>query len=218
MKLSHEEINRKLLHVIALIIPIGIYYIPLLTGAPLWLSPVVLGILLIVSILIEVIRFRFPGFQKRFVSTFKSLLRKNEEQQVTGSVYLIGGAFICSFLFWKSPEISFMVLTLFILGDASASLIGMRFGRIRLYNKTVEGSLGCLILCLFLSLGVFPALPSFSPYYHTEFSTLLLILTCLCICLLELIPIKIADNMTLNDNLYVPPIAGLIMAFFQKII
>ena len=217
MKLSREEINRKLLHLLALSMPIGIYYIPLLSGAPLWLPPVVLGILLLFSILAEILRFRIPGFQKKFISIFHLLLRADEEKQITGSLYLIGGAFICSLFFQDSPQISFIVLTLFILGDAVASLVGIRFGRTSLFNKTLEGSLGCFLVCLFLSLAIFPRLPYLSICYDNEYSISLMIFISLCICLLELIPVKITKNFTLNDNLFVPPITGLILMLLQNI-
>ena len=54
-----------------------------------------------------------------------------------------------------------MGLTLFILGDAVAALVGKAVGRIKVGSKTVEGALGCYLLCVALAAFLFPRLPAF---------------------------------------------------------
>ena len=218
MKPSPEEINRKLLHLVALIIPAGIYYLPLLTGLPAWVPPVILGILLLISLSIEVLRQNFPGFQKKYKRLFGKMLREAENKQVTGATYIIAGSFVCAVIFIHAPHISFITLTLFILGDAVASLAGMRFGRFKVLNKTIEGSLACFSLCLILSTILFPRLPSLSTHFSDNHSVILMVIMSLAITLLELFPIKIAGKLPLNDNLYVPPVAGLLLIALQEFI
>jgi dolichol kinase len=141
------------------------------------------------------------------------MLRSQEHTKTTGATFILGGAFLCSLVFIDSPYISFITLTLFILGDGAAALIGMSIGRTKILNKTLEGSLACFLMCMMLFAFLFPYVP-FLFEKSGKISIPLMITTSLSITLLELIPIKISNNRMINDNLYVPVLAGLI---FDKI-
>ena len=212
MPLTKEEINRKLLHIISgCCIPMGILYIPEIPGAPDCLPIVILGFLLGSSILIEVIRFKIPGVQKLFVSLVGSMLRTEENKKFTGSTYIFASAFICSVIFYRQPHISFMVINLFILGDAIAAVVGLSMGRIKIGKKSLEGSLGCFIFCLVLFFGVYPHVPLLLDQWNGRVPLPLIIITSLCITIFELVPWRITKNFVINDNLAVPVITGIIM-------
>ena len=216
MSVTKQELNRKLLHLLALLMPAGIFYIPKLTGVSNWVPAVILFFLLAGSIVMETLRFRYPAIQKIFYICFGSMLRKEEDKITTGSTYIIGGAFICSVLFREDPHISFMVLTSFILGDAVAALVGQSMGRIKLGKKSLEGSLACFVLCVGLFL-VFPFLPLLLDCWNGSVPLPLIFITSLAITLFELIPIKITENVTINDNLIVPVIAGCCLKWLYPI-
>jgi len=207
MPVTKQELNRKLLHLFALLMPAGIFYIPALTGASNWLPAIILFFLLAGSIVMETLRFRFPAIQKLFFVCFKSMLREEEDNVTTGSTYIIGAAFICSILFREDPHISFMVLTLFILGDAAAALAGQSMGRIKIGKKSLEGSLACFITCLTLFF-LFPLCPLLLEVWNGSVPLPLIFITSFSITFFELVPIKIPPHMTINDNLIVPVIAG----------
>lgn len=207
MPVTKQELNRKLLHLLALLMPVGIFYIPKLTGLSNWIPAVILFFLALGSVILETLRFRYPAVQKFFFFCFGSMLRKEEDNITTGSTYIIGSAFICSILFRETPQISFMVLTLFILGDAAAALVGQSAGRIKLGNKSLEGSSACFIVCLVLFF-IFPTLPLLLDTWDGAVPLPLIFITSFAITLFELVPIKIPGNITINDNLIVPVIAG----------
>lgn len=211
MGLTKQEINRKLLHLFALSIPAGIFYLPKVSAIP-WIVPSsALAAILAVSIVIEYLRFRVPAVQKLFFNWFGSMLRKEEEKRTTGSTYIIGAGLLCSVFFRNEPHIAFIVLTLFILGDATAALVGIGIGRIKIGKKSLEGSLACFALCLALFFFVFPYTPLLLEPWNGTIPLGIVMSVSLVITLLELIPLKIYKNIQLNDNLAVPVLAGYLM-------
>jgi dolichol kinase len=211
MPLSKQEINRKLFHLFALILPAGIFYLPKIRGSSGLTVIVILTLLLLGILFIEILRFHSPKTQEMFQTCFVSMLRREESKTLTGSSYYIASALICAILFRDAPHISFMVLTLFILGDAIAALVGQSMGKIRIGQKSLEGSLACFILCLILCVAVFPHVPLLLDSWDGAVPLPLVFITAFAITLFELIPIRLTRHLTLNDNLSVPVIAGLIM-------
>jgi dolichol kinase len=215
MPLPKEEIARKLLHLFALLMPAGIYYIPKYTGT--WMiPPVILGALFIGSVIIEKMRQLSPGIQELFFKLFGSMLRKEETKQTTGSTWVIGAAFICSIIFRNEPQVALMVLTIFILGDAVAALVGMSIGKIKIGKKSLEGSLACFLLCMFFFYAVFPFIPGLLAPYGGRLPLMVALITSLTVTVFELVPLKITPKIIINDNLAVPVIAGLLLRLLMN--
>jgi dolichol kinase len=215
--LSKEEISRKLLHLLALLMPIAIFYSPK-WSIPTSVVTLTLCVLFFGSIIIEALRFRFPMIQKIFFSLFGSMLRNEEHFKITGSTWVIGAAFVCSILFCKYTHIAFMVLSLFIIGDAAAALVGIGIGRIKIGKKTLEGSCGCFLACLFLFYVCFPLLPDLLKPWGGRAPALIIWVTSLAITLFELIPLRLSRTIAINDNIGVPIIAGYIMLALQDVV
>ena len=212
MPLTKEEINRKLLHILSgCCIPAGILYIPMIPGAADCLPMVILGVMLVLSIIIEIVRFKAPAVQKLFYSMVGSMLRTEENKKLTGSTWIFASSFICSILFYRHPHISFMVLNMFILGDAVAAIVGLSMGRIKIGKKSLEGSLACFILCLILFFGVYPHIPLLLDQWNGQVPVPLIFISSLSITLFELMPWRITKNLVINDNLTVPVVTGIIM-------
>ncbi len=211
MPLSKQEINRKLFHLFALILPAGIFYLPKIRGISDLMVIIILAFLLLGILIIEILRFNAPKAQKVFQSCFASMLRQEEDKKLTGSSYYIASALICAILFRDAPHISFMALTLFILGDAIAALVGQSMGKIRIGPKSLEGSLACFTLCLIMCVAVFPHVPLLLDCWGGTVPLPLVFITAFAITLFELIPLRLTRHVSLNDNLSVPVIAGLVM-------
>ena len=116
-----------------------------------------LRLVLAAALLIELLRFRNQAFLNRFMKWFGSMMRDSELRQLTGATYVLAGSGICSLISLKrrvSCCCLFLGLTLFILGDAAAALAGKAFGRMKIGGKTVEGALGCFLLCMARVLGI----------------------------------------------------------------
>ena len=206
MSLTAEEINRKLLHGLAVILPVGIFYGPHLSFLTEYLVCGIIGILFLFSLLVEYTRFRRPAFAGWFNKWFGSMLRSEEANQITGATYVLGGSFLCSLIALQEDLLAsasaFLALSLFILGDAAAALVGKAIGRIKIGDKTIEGTLGCFFLCFFLAWFVFPALPDFTLLWGAMTIVDAFLLSAL-VAVLELYPIRFG-KVVLNDNLYVP--------------
>jgi dolichol kinase len=211
-QLSKEEINRKLLHLLAIILPFGIFYLPIV-----WkIHPIgvccLIFFLLFISLLIEYFRLRETPFGSWFSDSFGSMMRTEEKKQLTGATYVLGGSLICSLvsLYNEVAAVScFLCLTLFILGDAVAAIVGKAFGRIKVGNKTVEGGVGCFLFCVLTTGFIFPELPAFTDFWGGEISIVQIFLISASIAILEFFPIKFR-GFALNDNLYVPGLSSAI--------
>lgn len=213
MTLTKQEINRKLLHLFALLMPTGIFYIPKIPGCSDLIPAILLAILLAVIVAVEKLRFNHPKVNDIFRKSFSSMLRKEESGRLTGSTYLIGAALICALLFRDAPHISFMSLTLFILGDAVAAIAGQSIGKIRIGKKTLEGSLACFLLCVMLFFAVFPYIPMLLDIWGGTVPLPLVFIASFAVTIFELVPLKITKHLVINDNLAVPVIAGLFMKY-----
>jgi len=221
MALRKEEITRKLLHLFALLMPIGIFYLPHESfpwRIPYIVPVSILAFLFVGSVVVELLRFRYRVVQKVFYFCFGHLLRREETAKITGSTYVVGAALICSLLFRNYPHISFMVLSLFILGDAIAAIVGLSIGRIRIGKKSLEGSLACFTLCMILFYAAFPFLPWLLDTWIGSNGKYLVValISSFSITIFELIPLKIAPKVVINDNLAVPVITGGLMIFLEK--
>jgi dolichol kinase len=212
-RIGKEEINRKLLHILAVGFPALIFYGPNQLGLSrmevVW---VMLGVFLI-SLTIDLSRLYSTSFRLWFFKWFGSMMRKQEATQLTGATYIIAGSLICSCISLASQPFAasaFLSLTLFILGDAVAALCGKSFGKIKVGEKTLEGAIGCFVLCFILTSLVFPHVPSFLTTWNGDFTWLHKILFPFGIALLELFPVKLGP-ITLNDNLYVPAVVSLLV-------
>lgn len=211
-RIEKEEINRKLLHILAVGCPAFIFYGPewfsLSKEQVLW----IVFAFLLLSLVIDISRLYWGFFRSVFFNLFGSMMRSQEETQLTGATYIIAGSFICSWISLLSDAFAasaFISLTLFILGDAAAALCGKGFGRVKVGDKTLEGAIGCFLLCFLLTF-LFLFLPSFLSKWGGEFTWIHMVLFPLGISLLELFPIKLG-RLTLNDNLYVPAAISLLV-------
>lgn len=211
-RIGKEEINRKLLHILAVGYPVFIFYgsewFSLSKEQVLW----IVFAFLLLSLLIDLSRLFWGSFRLLFFNLFGSMMRTQEETQLTGATYIIAGSFICSWISLSDDAFAasvFISLTLFILGDAAAALCGKGFGRVKVGDKTLEGAIGCFLLCFLLTF-LFPKLPNFLSKWGGEFTWMHMVLIPLGITLLELFPIKLG-RLTLNDNLYVPAAISLLV-------
>lgn len=181
-----NEVYRKLIHLSALAIPIGIY----LTSREVAIT--VLGILGGLCLIVDAARMFHPGLKSLFYTIFGRLLRREEEKKLTGATSVFIGA-LCSVILFSKP-VAVLALLFLILGDTAAALIGKRFGRIKIFGKTLEGSLACLAVCSVVVIAV--------PLIDDRKISLIGAITAT---LIELLPVKLDDNIT------IPLISGAMM-------
>lgn len=212
MKLRKEEISRKLLHLFALLMPLGIFYLPIVFNLSKWFPAFVLGVIFLLSLIIEILRFKFSQIQKCFLKFFGSMMRKKEEFSITGSTYIIGSGFLCSLFFVNRSEIAFISLFSFIISDAVAALVGIEFGKIKIRGKSLEGSLACFLTAFILLYFLYPLFPFVMENFGGSFSLKSSVKIAFIIALLEFYTLRFF-KFEINDNLYVPVLCGFAISF-----
>ena len=152
------EAMRKSIHLLSLVIPLVAWYLERID------TLLCLGLMLGVSIIVDVERFR-PGVIGRLIRRhFNFMIREHERDagngigSFTGSTWMLFSAIITFAVFPK--EVAVAAFAMLILCDSAAALVGRRFGRIRFgkKRKSVEGSLAFLVVAVAIAL-MTPGLP-----------------------------------------------------------
>jgi len=212
MPVTRAEINRKLLHLgSGCGFPAVALYLPRLAGGSPNSPAIFFGLLLLASLMVEWLRLRVGAANRVFGTLAGPFLRQAEHKAMTGSTYLVASAFLCTILFRNRPDITFVSLNLFILGDAAAAVAGQSIGRVKIGRKSLEGSLACFALCVLLGFFVYPHVPLLLDRWDGRLPLGTLLVLSLAITLLELVPIRLSRSFVLNDNLAVPILAGLLL-------
>ncbi|MDE0299800.1 MAG: SEC59/DGK1/VTE5 family protein [Candidatus Poribacteria bacterium] len=182
------ELRRKSIHLIGLIVPIVYIFIERHQAV------IAVGILVIGALVMELLKAVWPSFSVVFYRVFTPMLRTHERNgAITGATYFLVGAFLPILLF---PKILAIVCILFmILGDMAAALIGKKWGRTKLFpRKSLEGSLACFLVCVLIAI--------------VKLNPAVAIIGALAATVVEVLPIKLDDNLTM------PLLSGLAMYAF----
>jgi glycerol-3-phosphate acyltransferase PlsY len=156
--------------------------------------------LTVFAIIIEYLRVRSAVIKKIFNNFLISMLRIHEmDGKYTGATWVFIGSTLTIAIFPK--EIAVISLVYMSLGDTMAGLVGRKFGKIKFYNKTIEGTLAGLIVCLLSGYLIRLSLP-LVVVFSGAFAAMII----------ELLPIPI------DDNLSVPLFAGTIMTIASTVI
>ena len=135
----------------------------------------------------EITRLTFSNINQWMVTHLGVMLKREERFRLTGSTYLLLSSFAVFVLFDRYVAIT-SVLFLSI-GDFMATVIGEKFGRRRIFGKSLEGSLACLVSCLLIGL----VMSRISPVLVLPVA----IAGAIPATLVELLPIPIDDNLTI---------------------
>ncbi|MDO4183783.1 MAG: SEC59/DGK1/VTE5 family protein [Rhodospirillales bacterium] len=183
-----KELQRKAVHLSSLWVPSAIYFVPEVLLLP------TLVIILCGNIALEYANFkRYRWARKSFGAIFFRLLREKETSrgnfQFTGSVYVLASAILCMCLF--SKEVAVIAMTVMLISDSAAALIGRTFGKTKIYKKkTLEGTLAFFISALVINL-------LFIPIYPFRLASLL---ACAAATAVEVYE----DKIGIDDNLSIP--------------
>jgi len=138
----NKEIVRKIIHMTSIGIPLAFMFV----SRNVFMS--VVFPLTFIALLIEIGRLKFRVIQRIFIKIFGNLLRPYEIQRFTGATWLFLGASFSVILF--GYPVALMVLFLLTICDAVAAIVGENFGKIKLGEKTLEGSLTFFIVGIFI--------------------------------------------------------------------
>ncbi len=184
-KIPPRELGRKLVHLASSLIPLGYW----LAGRDNTI--IVLGVMTIGLLSAEVLRTSTAWGRRYYRRIFGGLTRSIEAERFTGATFVFLGALPAVVLF--PPTVAILAMLFMSLGDSAAALVGIRYGRLRIGNKTLEGTAACFIVCLAIALA--GGLPVSVALAGAATATLA-----------ELVPWGI-----INDNVAIPLFAGGVM-------
>jgi dolichol kinase len=141
-----DEIKRKSFHLLMLVYILAYWVLP----RELVLWGMVAAILVVVAG--EVVRLRVPVFNQWILGALGGVHREEETNQFSGLPWTLSGAFF-TMLFFPNRNVVLVSFLYLAFGDAVAALVGKRFGKHKLIGeKTIEGSLACLLTCFLIGL------------------------------------------------------------------
>ena len=185
-----NELFRKAIHLIALIVPIsyslyGKHFTLLLVGTGL-----------AIAAMVEILKKFLQRFFNKFESMFGHLLRPHELTGITGATYLLLSSFICVLFF--DQWIALVCLYFLLIADALGALVGRLWGKHYIFHhRSYEGCFVFLIACFVIVFTV-PGVP------------LLLAIPGVVVAFLIDVYVQGVD-----DNLTIPVGAGLFMQLMQ---
>ena len=186
-----REIQRKSIHLATTLIPLA--YISIIPKKEhIFLICVFMSIGFLIA---DLMRLYWKTAEKYFLKIFSVLLREEElNNNLTGATYLFIGMTLAVILFPKTIAISVMLFL--TISDPSAAIIGKIVPIKKIFNKSIGGFLGFLICAIIIVIIAFGF-------------TLTGLLVALAASIVELMPIK------LNDNLTIPIVSGYLFLFLK---
>ena len=188
-----SELKRKAIHLASIVIPIGFYLSPEAWGV-YWKRGLLS--LVLVALAVELVRLHHPRTRSLFRHFFGELLRGHEDASLLGSTYHLIACLLTIHLF--SKPVAVLALGFLIVGDTFAAIVGKWVGKIRIFGKTLEGSLACFAVCYGLT-ALMPGIPFPVGLVGAAVATIF-----------ELLPIP------LDDNFRIPLSAGFAMELLLK--
>jgi dolichol kinase len=180
-----NELKRKGFHFLSAGIPLGYYLTDYRTA--LW----VIGGLLGLAILVEYARLSHSAVNVWFHKFFGKMLRGTESDHYSAATYLLISSFLVIMVFHK--DIAILCLLFLVFGDGAAAIIGRRFGRTRLFDKSLEGTLAFLIVCIGIG------------FFFAHIPLAIRLAGALSAAIVELLPLRA------SDNLRIPIMSGSVM-------
>ncbi len=169
------EVQRKLVHLFSLSIPLGLWYLPGRTAV------LVLGAAFAGSVAVDGLRHVLPP-NARGWRHLAGLFRPKEKGTLSGSSFLLLAALVLTAFF--NRETAALSLVYIVIGDVAGALVGRRFGRHSLFDKTWEGSLAFFLACILFST-LIPGLPFWAKLSGAAVATVI-----------EALPLRLDDNLS----------------------
>ena len=175
--ISIHEYQRKAIHLFNLIIPFSYWFIIHDQNK----FKIIIITFTALFILADYFRTKSKLIKKLFILFFDKMLREHElKGQFTGATWVMISASVTILVF--SKYIAIISLIFMSIGDTFAALIGRKFGKLKIYDKSFEGFLGGLIVCLVAAYCYDPL-----PFYISGFGALAAML-------FETLPLPLDDN------------------------
>ena len=138
-----QEIYRKLIHLSSLWMPAAIYFLERK------IALLVFAVSMIAVLAYEIVRRQRNVWARVLDWVFGGALRPDEKGRrfkPSGAIYVLIAAFLSALVFPRLVAVT--ALAMMLTGDAAAALMGRRFGRVRILDKSLEGALAFFVAAL----------------------------------------------------------------------
>jgi len=192
----HRKVKlwRLLFRPAALVFPVLLFYfdkkIPLL----------LLGSVLLIFGLWDIVRLAHSKINLFFFTKKPGIFKKKERAKFSSMTLFLLASFLIMLIF--SKEIAVTALVFLIFGDMFSKFFGIQYGRIKIFSKTLEGSIAYFIVCFVAGYFILSFIPSLS--------LSVIFFGALAATLAELLPLNVDDNLSAGI------IAGAAMFLAQK--
>jgi dolichol kinase len=185
-----DHIGRKLYHLMGGVVLLSLYY---LMGRD-W--ALVLYTVLFAAVLgLDSIRLFIPAINRFIFKWFGSIIRRNEEHKLTGTApYILG---IGLTLYFYETPVATAAICFLTFGDVAATAVGERYGKIKIGDKSLEGTTAFAVTAICAGLLLM--------FLGVHLFTWVTILGALVAAGIELYSLRI------NDNLMIPIFSGGVM-------
>ena len=155
---------------------------------------IIIGLFTIAMILFEIMRIRSKKINSLFIRFFGHIIRDFESKgSLTGATYVMISSFFILIFFDKYVCIASILIMSY--SDTAAAIFGKKYGKTKIFNKTLEGSLAFFLTSLMIVFILYPEI-------NLNFGLIAILVATI----VESLPIKIDDNLT------VPLIVSIILS------
>lgn len=104
----------------------------------------ILGVGVVLGALLEAVRLRNGELNQWLVRRFAGIHREKELSRPSGIFWTLLGCFLTA-LFIPERDIVIAAMLYLTVGDGLAGFVGRSWGRLRIGNKSLEGSMACFV-------------------------------------------------------------------------
>lgn len=191
-----KHIGRKVYHLAGGIGLLSLYFIFSRDQALLFYA----GFFLLVLTL-DLIRLNVPSINRIVLTKFSSFIRSNEEHRLTGTAPYVLGIGLSLYLY--RMDIAAAAICFLAFGDVAATTIGERYGRTKIGNKSLEGSLAFVAAAVSVGLLL--------PLVGITVVPGVILTGAIVAAGVELLPLPV------NDNLVIPLVSGGVMMLVARV-
>lgn len=191
-----KHIGRKVYHLAGGIGLLSLYFVLNRDRALLFYA----GFFLLVLTL-DLIRLNVPSINRVVLTKFSSFIRANEAHRLTGTAPYVLGIGLSLYLY--HTDIATAAICFLAFGDVAATTIGERYGRTKIGNKSLEGSLAFVAAAVLAGLSL--------PLVGITVVPGVILTGAIVAAGVELLPLPV------NDNLVIPLVSGGVMTLIARV-
>jgi len=192
-----KHLGRKLYHVLGGVGLLSLYYVMGRDKALLFY-----GLFFLIVIAADIARLKVPAINRFVFTRFGNFIRESEKNKLTGTPPYVLGIGLSLFLY--SHEIATAAICFLAFGDVAATTIGERYGKTRIGDKSMEGTIAFAIAAMIVGFVLVSA--------SMNLPITVIMIGAIISAGVELIPLP------LNDNLVIPVVSGGVMELALKLI